>query len=243
MKITFITIFPDLIKDFFKEGLLNKAKRTKKIVINVINPRDFTKDKHKTVDDAVYGGGSAGLIMKVEPIVLAIKKAVGKKKNKTTLIVLLSPSKNIFNQKIANKFSKYKHIVFICGRYEGVDARVEKYIDIKLSLGEFVLMGGEVAALTMTEAITRLLPGVIGKDSSLEDESYGSKFYLEYPQYTRPEEFKGLKVPKVLLSGNHKKIAEWRKKHSSCHPRTCLPGQGTRGSRHKNKTHQVTGGF
>ncbi len=215
MKITFITIFPDLIKDFFKEGLLNKAKRTRKVVVNVINPRDFTKDKHKTVDDAAYGGGLAGLIMKIEPLVLAIKKAVGKKKPKNTLVVLLGPSKKMFDQKMAGKLSKYKHIVFVCGRYEGVDARVEKYVDIKLSLGEFVLMGGEVAALTMTEAIVRLLPSVIGKESSLSDESYSSKFYLEYPQYTRPEEFEGLKVPKVLLSGNHKEIEKWRQNHSN----------------------------
>lgn len=214
MKITFITIFPDLIKDFFKEGLLNKAKRTKKVVVNVINPRDFTNDKHKTVDDAVYGGGSAGLIMKVEPLVLAIRKAIGAKKRKDTLVILLSPSKKVFNQKMAGKLSKYKHIVFVCGRYEGVDTRVEKYVDIKLSLGEFVVMGGEVAALTMTEAIVRLLPAVIGKESSLLDESYGSKFYLEYPQYTRPEKFEGLKVPKVLLSGNHKEIEKWRQNHS-----------------------------
>lgn len=215
MKITFVTIFPDLVKDFFKEGLLSRAKNTKKIVINVINPRDFTKDKHKTVDDAVYGGGSAGLIMKVEPLVKAIKKAVGKKKDKTTLVILLSPSKKIFNQKMAIKLSKYKHIVFVCGRYEGVDARVEKYVNIKISLGEFVLMGGEVAALAMTEAVARLLPGVINKGSSLEDESYNSKFYLEYPQYTRPEEFEGLKVPEVLLSGHHKEIEKWRQKNSN----------------------------
>jgi len=215
MKISFITIFPDLINDFFKEGLLNKAKRTKKITINLINPRDFTKDKHKTVDDAVYGGGLAGLIMKIEPLVLAIRKAVGKKKPKNTLVILLGPSKKVFNQKMANQFSKYKHIVFVCGRYEGVDARVEKYVDIKLSLGEFVVMGGEAPALVITEAVIRLLSGVIGNEVSLGEESYGKKFNIEYPQYTRPEEFEGLKVPKVLLSGNHKEIEKWRQKHSN----------------------------
>ena len=215
MKLTFITIFPDMIKDFFKEGLLNKAIRTKKIVINTINPRNFTKDKHKTVDDAVYGGGSAGLIMKVEPLVLAIRKAVGKRKAKNTLIILLGPSKKVFHQKMAGKFSKYKHIVFICGRYEGIDARVEKYVDIKLSLGKFVVMGGEAPALVITEAIVRLLPGVIGNEVSLDEESYGKKFDIEYPHYTRPEEFEGLKVPKILLSGNHKEIEKWRQKHSN----------------------------
>lgn len=214
MKLTFITIFPGLIEDFFKEGLLARAKKTKKIQVTTVNPRDFTTDRHKTVDDAPYGGGNTGMIMKVEPMVAAIKKAVGRSKKKDTLVVLLSPSKKVFDQKLAIKFAKYKHLVFVCGRYEGIDARVEKYVDLKISLGEFVLMGGEVAALTITEAVSRLLPGVIGNEESLTDESYSKKFRLEYPQYTRPEVFEGYKVPKVLLSGNHQKIEEWRKKHS-----------------------------
>jgi len=214
MKITFVTIFPDLIKDFFKEGLLSKAIRTKKIVVNVLNPRDFTKDKHRTVDDTVYGGGKAGSILKIEPLVLAVRKAVGKKKKKDILVILLSPSTKVFDQKMAKNFVKYKHIVFVCGRYEGVDARIEKYVDIKLSLGKFVVMGGEIPALVITEAVTRLLPGVIGNEVSLDEESYGKKFDIEYPHYTRPEEFEGLKVPKVLLSGNHKKIEKWRQKNS-----------------------------
>jgi len=215
MKLSFITIFPNLIEDFFKEGLLSKALRTKKISIECINPRDFTTDNHQTIDDAVYGGGKAGTVLKVEPIVKAIKKVVGKKKPKNTLVILLGPSKKVFSQKMAEKFISYKHIVFICGRYEGVDARIEKYVDMKLSLGEFVIMGGEVAALTITEAVTRLLPGVIGNEVSLAEESYGDKFDIEHPHYTRPEEFEGLKVPKVLLSGDHKKIEEWRQKHSN----------------------------
>lgn len=214
MKLTFITIFPGLIEDFFKEGLLSRAKKTKKIQVATINPRDFTKDKHKTVDGAPYGGGNTGMIMKIEPMVAAIKKAVGRSKKKSTLVILLNPSKKVFDQKLAIKFAKYKHLVFVCGRYEGIDARVEKYIDLKISLGEFVLMGGEVAALAITEAVSRLLPGVIGKEESLTDESYSEKFYLEYPQYTRPEVFEKHKVPKVLLSGNHQKIEEWRKKHT-----------------------------
>ena len=214
MKLTFITIFPGLIEDFFKEGLLARAKKNKTIQVVTVNPRDFTKDKHKTVDGAPYGGGNAGLVMKVEPLVKAIKKVVGKKKNKDTLVILLSPSKKVFNQQMAHKFAKYKHLVFVCGRYEGIDARVEKYVDLKISLGEFVLMGGEVAALTITETVSRLLPGVIGNEESLTDESYSKKFRLEYPQYTRPEVFEKHKVPKVLLGGNHQKIEEWREKHT-----------------------------
>jgi len=215
MKFTFITIFPGLIEDFCKEGLLAKAIRTGKVKVQTINPRDFTTDIHRTVDDLPYGGGRAGMIIKVVPLVAAIRKAIGKKRAVGALIVLLAPSKKIFNQRMAAQFAKkYKHVVFICGRYEGIDARIEEYVDVKLSLGEFVLMGGEVAGLVMLESIIRLLPGVIGNEPSLGDESYSQRFYLEYPQYTRPEVFEGKRVPKVLLSGNHKKITEWRQKHS-----------------------------
>lgn len=215
MKFTFITIFPGLVEDFCKEGLLEKAIRTNKIKVETINPRNFTTDVHRTVDDLPYGGGKAGMIMKVQPLVAAIRKAVGRKKSADTLVVLLSPSKKVWQQKLAIQFAKkYRHFVLVCGRYEGMDARVEKYVDTKISLGEFVLMGGEVVGLAMLESIARLLPGVIGNEPSLEDESYSQKFYLEYPQYTRPEVFEGKRVPKVLLSGNHQKIAEWRAKYS-----------------------------
>jgi len=215
MRFTFITIFPGLIEDFCKEGLLAKAIQTGKIKVETINPRDFTADPHRTVDDLPYGGGKAGMIMKIEPVVAAIRKAVGGKKKPDTLVVLLAPSKKVFNQKTAKDLAKkYKHIVLICGRYEGIDARVEKYIDTKISIGEFVIMGGETAGLIILEAVGRLLPGVIGNEVSLEEESYGAKFKLEYPHYTRPEVFEGKKVPKVLLSGHHAKIEAWRKKHS-----------------------------
>lgn len=131
-----------------------------------------------------------------------------------TKVILLGPSKKVFNQVMAKKLTQYKHLIFVCGRYEGIDARVEKYVDAKISLGEFVMMGGEVASLAMTETIVRLLPGVIGNEVSLAEESYGSTFKLEYPHYTRPEVFEGKRVPKVLLSGNHQKIAAWREKMS-----------------------------
>jgi tRNA (guanine37-N1)-methyltransferase len=214
MKLTFITIFPGMVEDFFKGGLLSKARRTNKIQVKTINPREFTIDKHETIDDLPYGGGLAGTVMKVEPLVAAIRQATGRRKPKSCLVILLGPAKKVFNQAMAKKLTQYKHLVFVCGRYEGVDARVEKYVDAKISLGEFVVMGGEVAALVMTEAIVRLLPGVIGNEVSLKEESYGSTFKLEYPHYTRPEVFEGHRVPKVLLSGNHQKIAAWRKKMS-----------------------------
>lgn len=199
--------------NFFKVGVLARAIKKGKLKINIINPREFTSDLHQTVDGTPYGGGS-GMIMKAPPIVSAIKKATGKKKSKSTLVILLSPSKKIFNQKMAAKLAKYQHLVFVCGRYEGIDARVEKYVDFKLSLGEFVLMGGEVAALAISETVVRLVKDVLGNRDSLANESYSSKLYLEYPQYTRPEVFEGVKVPKVLLSGHHQKIEEWRKKKS-----------------------------
>lgn len=215
MKLTFITIFPALVEDFFKEGLLSKARRTNKIEVQTINPREFTTDKHETIDDFPYGGGAAGTVMKVEPLVAAIRKAIGRRATKLkTLVILLGPSKKVFDQSMAKKLTQYKHLVFVCGRYEGIDARVEKYIDTKISIGEFVVMGGEVASLAITEAVVRLLPRVIGNEVSLEEESYGSIFKLEYPHYTRPEVFEGKRVPKVLLSGNHQKIAAWRKRMS-----------------------------
>jgi len=213
VKLTFITIFPELITDFFKVGVLARAVKKGKLEINVINPREFTNDLHQTVDDAPYGGGS-GMIMKALPLVAAIKKAVGKRKSKSNLVIMLAPSKKIFNQKVAVRLAKYEHLVFVCGRYEGIDARVEKYIDLKLSLGEFVLMGGEVAALAVSEATLRLVKDVLGNQDSLTNESYSLQLYLEYPQYTRPEVFEGAKVPKILLSGHHQKILEWRKKKS-----------------------------
>lgn len=215
MKFTFITIFPGLVEGFCKEGLISKAIKLGKIKVNTISPREFTTDVHQTVDDFPYGGGKCGMILKAPPLVAAIRKALGKKKPANTLVIMLAPSKKVFNQKMAIKFSKkYKHIVFVCGRYEGMDARVDKFVDLKLSLGEFIVMGGEVAALAILEATARLLPGVINKEVSLDEESYSNKFYLEYPQYTRPEVFEKMKVPKVLLSGHHGKIEEWRRKKS-----------------------------
>ncbi len=234
-----ITIFPHLFSDYFDTSIIKRAQEKKIIKIKIHNLRNFTTDKHKTIDDKPYGGGP-GMVMKAEPIIKAIKKLTNLKTYKLkTKIILLTPKGKQFDQKIAQPLSKLNQIVLICGRYEGIDARVEKFVDKKISVGPYVLTGGELPAMIIVDAVTRLIPGVIKKES-LEEETFSpnqrpyitndqqkkSKIYslksvvaAEYPQYTRPAvltikdksgKIKVLKVPKVLLSGNHQKIKEWR---------------------------------
>lgn len=212
-----ITIFPDILNSYLDESIIKRAKKNKVVEISTHNLRKWTSDKHKTVDDTPYGGG-AGMLMKVEPIHLAIKeiKAKNKKiKNKDRKVVLLSASGKKWDQKTAMKYSKLKEIIFICGRYEGVDERVKEFIDEEVSIGDYVLTGGELAAMVMIDSITRLLPGSLGNKESAIEESHSESGLGEYPQYTRPEVFivgkKKLKVPDILLSGNHQKIKKWRK--------------------------------
>ena len=212
MKFDIITIIPEIIKPYFSKGLLDRALKKKKIKINIHDLRDYTSDKHKTVDDKPFGGG-LGMVMKVDPIYKAVKK-IAKKKSK---VILFTPRGKKFNQKIASQLSKSDQLIFICGRYEGVDQRVAKIADLELSIGDYVLMGGEIPALAVIETVSRLIPGVIGKDQFLQERKLKSGF-IEYPQYTRPEVFspkKGInwKVPKVLMSGDHKRIEEYREKH------------------------------
>ena len=230
MKFTVITIFPQLIEDYFKEGILSRALKKKQVQLKTISPRKFTKDRHQTVDDIPYGGG-AGLVMKVAPIASAIKEATKLKvkseklKNgeilkqvqndkKKVRIILLDPRGKRFTQKEVKRLAGYDELVFICGRYEGVDERIKYYIDEKMSIGDFVLMGGELGALTAMEAVARLIPDVLHNADSAKYESFSAGSNLEHPQYTRPEVFEGHKVPKVLLSGHHGKVDEWRKKNS-----------------------------
>jgi tRNA (guanine37-N1)-methyltransferase len=211
-----ITIFPKIFDSFLKESFIKKAQEKKLIKIKIYNLRDFAKDKRKTVDDRPYGGG-LGMVLKIEPIYRAVKKIKSKIKNQKTKIILFTPRGKQFNQKMAYSFSKLKHLILICGRYEGVDERVAKYIaDLELSIGPYDLMGGELPAMVLIEVVTRLIPGVIGKPEFLKERVLKGGF-VEYPQYTRPEIFspkKGIywRVPKVLLSGNHQKIKEWREK-------------------------------
>ena len=210
-----ITIFPEIFDSYLKESLIARAQKKKLIKINVHNLRKWTTDRHQTVDDRPFGGG-LGMVLKVEPIYKAVKAVKKKKKVK---IILFTPRGKKFNQKIAYQLSKLYQLIMICGRYEGVDERAAKYIaDLELSIGDYDLMGGELPAMVVIETVARLIPGILGKEQLLKERITKEKGFIEYPQYTRPEVFspkKGLKwrVPKVLLSCNHKKIAEWRKKH------------------------------
>lgn len=209
MQFDIITLFPSLFDSFISESLIAKAREKKLVDIRVHNLRDFTKDKHHTADDKPYGGG-AGMLLKIEPLVSALKKI---KRKKSSRVILLSPAGKQFTQKRADTFAKkYGQLIFICGRYEGVDARIKHYIDEAISIGPYVLNGGEVATMAVIESVFRLIPGTIGNPESLKDESWNVDTDKEYPQYTRPEVFEGHRAPKVLLSGDHKKIEEWRSK-------------------------------
>lgn len=218
MKFDIITIFPDIFEGFLSESLIKKAREKDLIEINVHDLRDFTEDKHKTVDDKPFGGGR-GMVLKVGPVY----KAVSSVKKKDSKVLLLSPRGKKFDQKKAHQFSKTPHLILICGRYEGIDERIVDYVaDESISIGDYVLMGGELPAMVMMEAISRLIPGVLGNSEMLKEripDVPGGKGFQEFPQYTRPEVFgpqKGLewKVPGVLLSGDHKKIKKWREENS-----------------------------
>lgn len=218
MKFQLLTIFPDIFNSYLNEGILRRAQDKKIIKFKTHDLRHWTSDKHRTVDDAPYGGG-AGMLMKIEPLYKAlkdIKKSNLKIKASKRKIVLLSAAGQTWNQALAKKYSKLEEIIFICGRYEGVDARIKNFIDAEISIGNYVLTGGELPALTIIDSIVRLLPGVLGNKESIVEESHSEDGVTEYPQYTRPEIFKvGSKkypVPKILLSGNHQKVKEWRNK-------------------------------
>ncbi|OGY87170.1 MAG: tRNA (guanosine(37)-N1)-methyltransferase TrmD [Candidatus Kerfeldbacteria bacterium RIFOXYA2_FULL_38_24] len=206
-----ITIFPEMLNSVLNASILQRAQKSKKIGVRFHNPRDKSTDKHKTVDDTPYGGGP-GMVMKIMPLARTIKAIRKRKKHR---IILLSAKGARFNQKKAQELSqKYNHLIFVCGRYEGVDERIKYYIDEEISIGDFVLTGGELGSAVIIDAVSRLVPGVLGHTESNQDESHSTPGYLEYPHYTRPEVFDGHTVPKILLSGNHPEIAEWRKKQS-----------------------------
>jgi len=209
-----ITIFPKIFDSYLKESFIKKAQDKGILKINVHDLRKWTDNERRTVDDRPYGGG-LGMVLKVEPIFKAIKAI--KKKKKKTRVILFTPRGKSFNQKKAFQLKKYDNLIFICGRYEGVDERVAKYVaDEELSIGEYDLMGGELPAMIVIETISRLIPDVLGKKGFLKERMTKSGGFIEYPEYTRPEVFtpkKGVKwkVPEVLLSGHQKKIQEWRK--------------------------------
>jgi tRNA (guanine37-N1)-methyltransferase len=216
MQFSIITIFPNIFDSYFNESIISRAQDENIININTINLRDFTNDKHKTVDDTPYGGG-AGMLMKVEPIYKAITSQKSKVKSQKSKTILLSAKGKKWNQSTAREYSKLDNVTMICGRYEGVDERVNEFIDEEISIGDFVMTGGEIGAMTIVDSITRLLPGSLGNTDSAVSESHSIEGELEYPQYTRPEIFhaagKDYEVPKILLSGHHENIEKWKKKN------------------------------
>lgn len=204
MRIDIITIFPEVFSPLFS-SIIKRAQEKGIIEIHLWNLRDFSKDKHKKVDDAPYGGGK-GMVLACEPIFLAVEKI--KQINSDSLTILTSPDGEVFNQDKAKELSKEKGLIIICGHYEGVDERVRTIVDCEISIGDYVLTGGELPAMVIVDCITRLLPGVLPEEAQKNDSF--SDFLLDWPCYTRPENFRGLKVPDVLLSGNHEKIKDWR---------------------------------
>lgn len=203
MKIDILTLFPAMF-DCIKTSIIGRAIKDNKVEINIIDIREFSKEKHKKCDDYPYGGGS-GMVLTPEPLYNAVMSV----KTENSLVVLMSPKGDVFNQAIVQELAKQEHLIIICGHYEGIDERVINLcVDCEISIGDYVLTGGEIPAMVVIDAVCRYVPGVI-TDSSLLEESF-SEGLLEYPQYTRPQEFKGLKVPDVLINGNHKKVDEWR---------------------------------
>lgn len=218
LRIEFLTIFPEMITSYTTTAMLGRAQKNKKLVVHAHDLRRWTHDAHKTVDDRPFGGG-AGMVMKVEPfhealVALKLRTKNGKKSAaaKKTRVILTSAKGKLFTQSDAKRLSKYDRLIFLCGRYEGVDERVAQHlVDEELSIGPYVMTGGELASLVMADATTRLLPGVLGKEASLDEESWSDGATREYPQYSRPETYLGWSVPKELLSGNHAQIAAWRR--------------------------------
>lgn len=219
MRFDIITIFPNFFDSFTKESLLKRAQTRKLLSINVHNLRNWSSNKHNSVDDKPFGGG-LGMVMKIEPIYKAVEAI---KKKKKVRVILFTPRGKKFTQKMASEYAKYDQLIFICGRYEGVDERIAKYVaDEEVSIGDYVLMGGEVPAMAVIETVSRLIPGVVGRKEFLKEriskiKGRGGNAFIEYPQYTRPEVFepkKGTvwKVPKVLMSGDHKLITKWKDK-------------------------------
>lgn len=212
MKIDILTLFPNMFTSVFNESILKRAQEKSLVKINVINFRNYSKDKHQKVDDYPYGGG-AGMVLTPQPIFDAVESL--KEKSKSTMrVLLMSPQGERFTQKKALELAKENHLVFVCGHYEGFDERIRKYVATdELSIGDYVLTGGELACMVVIDSVVRLIPGILGNKQSYQYDSY-SNGLLEHPQYTRPANFRGLKVPDILLSGDHKKIEKWRRLES-----------------------------
>ena len=203
MKIDILTLFPDMFSGFLNDSIIKRAREKKIVEINVHNFRDYSPFKNKQVDDYSYGGG-AGMVLMCEPIFLAIEDL----KTENSEVIMLTPSGKTFNKQTAQDFSQKKHLILLCGHYEGFDERIKTIVDYELSIGDFVLTGGEVPAMAVVDAITRLIPGAINEES-LQNETFNDDM-VDYPVYTKPADFRGLKVPEVLLSGHHANIDKWR---------------------------------
>jgi len=220
LRIDIVTTFPEMFEGPFQESMVRIARQKGIVKIQVINLRDYAKDKHKTTDDKPFGGGP-GMVMKPEPIFACVKEL--KKKSPKALVVLLTPAGKPLNQRLAWDLSKKKHVIMICGHYEGVDERVrELLVDEEISLGDFIMTGGEIPAMAIVDAITRLVPGVLGNAESLKHESFQHAM-LEYPHYTRPQVFQGVSVPEILVSGDHKKVEAWRRDQARIRTRARRP--------------------
>lgn len=211
IKFTIITLFQEAIEPYLKSSMMEKAVRKGLAEFNFVNLRDFGLGPHKSVDDTPYGGGD-GMLLRCEPVFNAIESV--KAKDPEAKVILPTPVGEIWNQKLVKTFAKDEHYIILCPHYEGYDERILSIVDYKISLGKYVLTGGELPALIIVDSVVRLMPGVLGGEKSAEIESFSDGDNLEYPQYTRPEDFRGMKVPEVLLSGNHGEIAKWREEHS-----------------------------
>ena len=209
-----MTLFPDMVRSVLDESIIGRAQNGGLVEIKCHNIRDFSKDKHRKTDDTPYGGG-VGMVMTCQPIYDCYESIVSAiPENSKKRVIYMSPKGRMFSHSVAKELSEYDNLIFLCGHYEGVDQRIlDKYINAEISLGDFVLTGGEIPAMALVDGVSRYIGGVLGNEQSTEDESF-SENLLEYPQYTRPQIFEGLEVPEILISGDHKKVDEWRKSQS-----------------------------
>ncbi|MBN1643228.1 MAG: tRNA (guanosine(37)-N1)-methyltransferase TrmD [Dehalococcoidales bacterium] len=228
MQIFILTLFPEMFEGPFKCGLFQKAVASGVVKVDIRNIRDYTHDKHHTTDDYPYGGG-AGMVMKPEPIFEAVEAIkAGIPAGEKVPVILLTPQGRVLSQEIAKELTQFNYMIFICGQYEGIDERIREHIVTdEISIGDYILSGGELAAMVVINTVGRLLPGFLGSPESLFSESHTDGL-LEYPQYTRPQEFRGWPVPEVLLSGNHAQIAKWRQEQSEIRTETRRPDMGKR---------------
>ncbi len=208
LRVDIVTLFPAMFEAPLGRSIVGRAREKGALKLGFVNPRDFVKDRHRTVDDRPYGGG-AGMVLMAEPLYQAVRKT----RTRGAKVVLLSPQGRCFDQKLARSFSKERHLVLICGHYEGVDERVLDFVDMELSIGDYVLTGGEIPAMAVVDAVARLLPGVLAKEDAAVRESFTGSL-LDYPQFTRPRVWRGKKVPDVLLGGDHARIEQWRQKRA-----------------------------